>query len=383
MNQARPIKIVQVIARMNVGGPAVIVAELMRGLDPAKFQVVLITGFCAGDEADYLDEVARDIPVTRIVGLGRSVSAIDDIKSFFTLVRLIREYKPDIIHTHTAKAGVLGRVAGLIAYPSAKRVHTYHGHLLHGYFTAWKTQIVIVIEKLLANFSAALIAIGNQVREDLSTVKIGKVKKYSVIFPGLDKLAGQSKSSAKDELGLEQDKTYIVFVGRLTQIKRPDRLIEIARHLKVKHPKVELLIAGAGEKFTEIQGLAKKESLPMVILGWRNDIGRILSAGDIAVLCSDNEGIPLTLIQASQAGLPIISTNVGSVGDIVVNGETGILTEVNSNSLICAIDDLLSNPEKMARFGQAGKEKAEVLFSLQGMINAHEDLYSQVVEKKD
>ena len=383
MNQARPIKIVQVIARMNVGGPAVIVTELMRGLDPAKFQVVLMTGFCAGDEADYLDEVARDIPVTRIVGLGRSVSAIDDIKSFFTLVRLIREYKPDIIHTHTAKAGVLGRVAGLIAYPSAKRVHTYHGHLLHGYFTAWKTQIVIVIEKLLANFSAALIAIGNQVREDLSTVKIGKVKKYSVIFPGLDKLAGQSKSSAKDELGLEQDKTYIVFVGRLTQIKRPDRLIEIARHLKVKHPKVELLIAGAGEKFTEIQGLAKKESLPMVILGWRNDIGRILSAGDIAVLCSDNEGIPLTLIQASQAGLPIISTNVGSVGDIVVNGETGILTEVNSNSLICAIDDLLSNPEKMARFGQAGKEKAEVLFSLQGMINAHEDLYSQVVEKKD
>ena len=146
---------------------------------------------------------------------------------------------------------------------------------------------------------------------------------------------------------------------------------------------MELLIAGAGEKFTEIQGLAKKESLPMVILGWRNDIGRILSAGDIAVLCSDNEGIPLTLIQASQAGLPIISTNVGSVGDIVVNGETGILTEVNSNSLICAIDDLLSNPEKMARFGQAGKEKAEVLFSLQGMINAHEDLYSQVVEKKD
>jgi glycosyltransferase involved in cell wall biosynthesis len=383
MNQARPIKIMQVIARMNVGGPAVIVAELMRGLDPAKFQVVLMTGFCAGDEADYLDEVAQDIPVTRINGLGRSVSVIDDIKSFFSLIRLIREYKPDIIHTHTAKAGVLGRVAGLIAYPSAKRVHTYHGHLLHGYFTAWKTRIVIVIEKLLANFSAALIAIGNQVREDLSTVKIGKVKKYSVIFPGLDKLVSQSKSSAKDELGLEQDKTYIVFVGRLTQIKRPDRLIEIARHLKVKHPKVELLIAGAGEKFTEIQGLAKKESLPMVILGWRNDIGRILSAGDIAVLCSDNEGIPLTLIQASQAGLPIISTNVGSVGDIVVNGETGILTEVNSNSLICAIDDLLSNPEKMARFGQAGKERAEGLFSLQGMIDAHENLYSQVIEKKD
>jgi glycosyltransferase involved in cell wall biosynthesis len=160
-------------------------------------------------------------------------------------------------------------------------------------------------------------------------------------------------------------------------------LIEIARHLKVKHPLVELLIAGAGEKFVEIQELAKKESLPIVFLGWRNDIGRILSASSIALLCSDNEGIPLTLIQASQAGLPIVSTNVGSVGDIVKDSETGILTEVNSNSLIHAIDDLLSNPEKMARFGQAGKERAEALFSLQGMINAHEDLYSQVIEKKD
>jgi glycosyltransferase involved in cell wall biosynthesis len=383
MNQARPIKIMQVIARMNVGGPAVIVAELMRGLNPAKFQVVLMTGFCAGDEADYLDEVARDIPVTRINGLGRSVSAIEDIKSFITLVRLIQEYKPDIIHTHTAKAGVLGRVAGLIAYPSAKRVHTYHGHLLHGYFTAWKTQIVIVIEKLLATFSAALIAIGNQVRDDLLAVRIGKVKKYTVIFPGLDKLGSQSKSSAKDELVLEHNKTYIVFMGRLTQIKRPDRLIAIARHLKVKHPLVELLIAGAGEKFVEIQELAKNESLPVVFLGWRNDIGRILSASNIALLCSDNEGIPLTLIQASQAGLPIVSTNVGSVRDIVVDGETGTLTEVNSHGLIHAIDDLLSNPEKMARFGQAGKERAEALFSLQGMIDAHENLYSQIIEKKD
>ena len=383
MNQARPIKIVQVIARMNVGGPAVIVTELMRGLDPAKFQVVLMTGFCAGDEADYLDEAAQDIPVTRISGLGRSVSTIDDIKSLFTLIRLIREYKPDIIHTHTAKAGVLARVAGLIACPSAKRVHTYHGHLLHGYFTARKTQIVIAIEKLLATFSVALIAIGNQVRDDLLAVRIGKVKKYSVIFPGLDKLVSQSKSSAKDELGLEQDKTYIVFVGRLTQIKRPDRLIEIARHLRVEHPLVALLIAGAGEKFVEIQELAIKESLPIVFLGWRNDIGRILSASNIALLCSDNEGIPLTLIQASQAGLPIVSTNVGSVRDIVVDSETGTLTEVNSHGLIHAIDDLLSNPEKMARFGQAGKERAEALFSLQGMINAHEDLYSQVIEKKD
>ena len=383
MNQGQPIRIMQIIARMNIGGPAVIVAELMRGLDPMRFQVLLVTGNCADDEADYLFEVAQDIPAVRIESLGRSVSPFGDIQSFFRMLNLIREFKPHIIHTHTAKAGVLGRVASLIAYPSAQRIHTYHGHLLHGYFAPWKTKLVIYIERFLASVSSALIAIGNQVKHDLLLVKIGKIEKYSVIFPGLGELETQSKFSARNELGIEQDRTYIVFVGRLTQIKRPDRLIEIARHLRKNYPKVELLVAGAGEKFLEIQELSRQESLPIIFLGWRNDIGRILSASDIAILCSDNEGIPLTLIQASQAGLPIISTNVGSVGDIVKDSETGILTEVNSNSLIDAIDDFLSKPEKMARFGQAGKERAEALFSLQGMINAHENLYSRVIAKKD
>jgi len=383
MNQGQPIRIMQIIARMNVGGPAVIVAELMRGLDPMRFQVLLVTGNCADDEADYLFEVAQDIPAVRIESLGRSVSPFGDIQSFFRMLNLIREFKPHIIHTHTAKAGVLGRVASLIAYPSAQRIHTYHGHLLHGYFAPWKTKLVIYIERFLASVSSALIAIGNQVKHDLLLVKIGKIEKYSVIFPGLGELETQSKFSARNELGIEQDRTYIVFVGRLTQIKRPDRLIEIARHLRKNYPKVELLVAGAGEKFLEIQELSRQESLPIIFLGWRNDIGRILSASDIAILCSDNEGIPLTLIQASQAGLPIISTNVGSVGDIVKDSETGILTEVNSNSLIYAIDELLSDPAKVARFGQAGRERAEALFSLQGMINAHENLYSRVIAKKD
>ena len=383
MNQAQPIRIMQVIARMNVGGPAVIVAELMRGLDKDRFEEILVTGFCAQDEADYLDEMATDIPATRIQGLGRSVSVLGDFKSFFALLRMIRRFQPDVIHTHTAKAGVLGRIAGLIAYPRAKRVHTFHGHLLHGYFPPLKTKLVILIEKFLATISTALIAIGNQVKNDLLAAGIGKPKQYSVIFPGLEELNIQSKASERIELGLEADEIYVVFVGRLTQVKRPDRLIEIARHLKENHPKVELLIAGAGEKFAEIQEVANQESLPMIFLGWRNDIGRILSASDIAILCSDNEGIPLTLIQASQAGLPIISTNVGSVYDIVIDGETGLLTETNTQSIIQAVDELISNPSKIAQFGLVGKARAESHFSLKGMIQAHEELYSQVITKID
>lgn len=381
MGQARPIKIMQVIARMNVGGPAVIVAELMQGLDPKRFEASLITGYCADNEADYLEEFALDIPVLRISGLGRSVSFLGDLKSFLSLIKLIRISRPDIIHTHTAKAGVLGRIAGLIAYPRAKRIHTFHGHLLNGYFAPWKTKLVVYTERVLALLSARLISIGTQVKDDLLEVGIGKSSQYSVIYPGLKDLDIQTKKSARNDLRLSQGKTYIVFVGRLTQIKRPDRLIEIARHLKANHQKVDLLIAGAGEKFAEIQELAGQESLPIVFLGWRNDIGRILSASDIAILCSDNEGIPLTLIQGSQAGLPIVSTNVGSVSDIVLDGESGLLTGTNTQSLIKALDELLANPLKMDRFGQAGKLRAKHLFSLKGMIDAHEKLYSQVIKK--
>ncbi len=381
MNQARPIRIMQVIARMNVGGPAIIVAELMRELDASRFQAILVTGFCADDEADYLDEVATSIPAIRIHGLGRSVSVLGDIKAFIKLLRIIREFQPDIIHTHTSKAGVLGRIAGLIANPKAKRVHTFHGHLLYGYFSRLKTNLVVLTEKSLATISTVLIAIGNQVKDDLLTAGVGKPKQYSVIFPGLVDLEIQSKASARTQLGLEVGNTYIVFVGRLTQIKRPDRLIEIARHLKESHPRVELLIAGAGEKFTEIQELTNRESLPINFLGWRNDIGRILSASDIAILCSDNEGIPLILIQSSQAGLPIISTNVGSVHDIVVDGKTGFLTDNNTQSLNQAVDQLISNPSKMAQLGLAGKARAESYFALKGMIQTHEELYSQLINR--
>ena len=381
MNQVRPIRIMQLIARMNVGGPAIIVAELMRELDSERFEVTLVTGHCAEDEVDYLSEVATEIPVIRINALGRSVTILGDIKSFLTLLKIIRGSKPDIIHTHTAKAGVLGRIAGLIAYPRAKRIHTFHGHLLHGYFSPLITNFIILIERVLASFSAALIAIGNQVKDDLLAVGVGNLNQYSVIFPGLEELDIQSKANARIELGLDVDKVYIAFVGRLTQVKRPDRLIEIARHLKNIYPKVQLLITGAGEKFAETKEIAMRESLPIVFLGWRNDIGRILSASDIAILCSDNEGIPLTLIQASQAGLPIVSTNVGSVSDIVLDRETGLLTGTNTQCLIEALDELLSNPLKMNHFGQAGKLRAKHLFSLKGMIDAHEQLYSQAIKK--
>ena len=377
MESAKPIKVMQIIARMNVGGPAVLVADLMRNLDSQKFSTVLVTGYCDENESDYLDEVANDVAAVRIPGLGRSVSPLKDLGAFFLLIKEIRAFKPDVIHTHTAKAGVLGRLAGLIARPQAKRVHTFHGHLLHGYFSSGKTRLVITLEKVLGYITYKFVAIGNVVKNDLVRAGIAPEPKFEVIYPGLQELDRYPQTQAQSALGLDPSKKYVVFVGRLTSIKRPERLIDLARFLKDKYPDSWLLIAGAGELLESLSAQVEKEVLPVTFLGWRKDIGAILSASDIAVLCSDNEGIPLTLIQASQAGLPIVSTDVGSVSDIVISGTTGLLTAVSSEGLIQGVATLLDEPELGRRFGKAGEERAKEFFSSRAMVERHQRLYSQ------
>ena len=379
MESAKPVKVMQIIARMNVGGPAVLVADLMRNLDPTQFSTVLVTGYCDENESDYLDEVARDVAAVRIPGLGRSVSPLKDLNAFFLVMKEIRSFKPDVIHTHTAKAGVLGRLAGLIARPQAKRVHTFHGHLLQGYFSKSKTTLIIVLEKLLGVITYKCVAIGNVVKNDLVRAGIGSASKFEVIYPGLQDLDTYPQAEARAALGLDMSKKYVVFVGRLTTIKRPDRLIELAQYLKSNHPSTWLLIAGAGELLDSLSAQVIKDQLPITFLGWRKDIGVILSASDIAVLCSDNEGIPLTLIQASQAGLPIVSTDVGSVSDIVINGTTGLLTAVSAEGLIQGITTLLEDPALCHAFGEAGQHRAQEFFSSGSMVQHHQRLYSHTL----
>ena len=374
---AERIKVMQIIARMNVGGPAVIVAELMRGLDTSRFEQILITGYCDESEADYLDEVATDIKATRIAGLGRSVSPLADLKAFFGLVRTIKSYQPDVIHTHTAKAGVLGRLASIIAGRGATRIHTFHGHLLHGYFAGWKTKLVIAIEKYLAKRTHFLVAIGNKVKNDLVSAGIGKDSQYSVFFPGLPQPHTSNKADLRKHLELDPAAIYCTFVGRLTQIKRPDRLLDIAAAIVKREVQIHFLVAGEGELFETSKARAVAENLPVTFLGWRKDIDDLFAASDIAILTSDNEGIPLTLIQAAQAGLPIVAPAVGSISDIVENDKTGFLTSPQAGAMASALSVLATDSDLRERLGAAGKVRADQYFSLERMLRDHTEIYKR------
>jgi hypothetical protein len=192
----RPIKVMRVIARMNVGGPAWQVSVLTRGLQPPQFDTHLVCGRVAVDEADFIALRDPALPCTYVEGLGRSVKPLDDLRAFITLVRMMRLEKPDVVHTHTAKAGVLGRVAAVVARVPY-RVHTFHGHVLHGYFSSRVTKAIIVIERLLARRTNVLAAVGSKVRDDLLDANIGRPEQYRIVPPGVEISAGCSKTEAR------------------------------------------------------------------------------------------------------------------------------------------------------------------------------------------
>jgi len=377
------IKVMRIIARMNVGGPAVQISGLMRHFDENRFEQILVTGYCTEDESDYLETSATDINAVRIEGLGRSISLLGDIKSLLQLIKLIREFKPDIVHTHTAKAGVVGRIASILSGHHSVRIHTFHGHLLHGYFGYFKTQLVIFLERLLALFTSKIFAVGSKVRDDLVQAKIAKSSKFVVMPPGLELRNIPSREDALRALGLDQANMYCSFIGRVTQIKRPDRFLEVVEESKKRNLNLHFIVAGAGDLLEQTTKTARSQDLPITFLGWREDIELILAASDIVILTSDNEGMPLSLIQAGMAGKPVVSTNVGSVSEIVVEGKTGYITDFDPTHIAGALAKLRNEPDLTKAMGQVAQEITSTKFGVMRLVYDHQNVYQNLVDKKN
>lgn len=380
--KAQKVRVLRIIARMNVGGPAVQVSGLMRGFDQEAFEQELLTGFCAEDEADYLEKVATDVKAIRIDGLGRSIKPRADLTALFAIIKEIRRFKPDVIHTHTAKAGVVGRIASILSGHQSIRVHTFHGHLLHGYFGPGKTKLVVLVEKFLALFTHQLLAVGKKVQDDLIAAGIGNSEKFAVMPPGLQLAYVPSKYEARRELGLDQNEIYCAFIGRITQIKRPDRFLDVVAKVKADGIKVNFIVAGAGELLQECQDRVVAENLPVTFLGWREDIEVVLAAADFVILTSDNEGTPLSLIQAGMVGIPVVATNVGSTNEIVVEGQTGFLTDLSVDQLSKAVTNLASDSDLRAQMGAAGKEYTMARYGVARLVKDHQDLYLRLIYNK-
>jgi glycosyltransferase involved in cell wall biosynthesis len=371
----RPIKVLHVVTRMNTGGVAVLLDDLMSSFDPHCIEATLVAGSCDETEEDYPSTKKLSYRLIRVACLQKKFNLKRDIQAFLEIRRLIKSLQVDVVHTHTSKAGVLGRFAASTVKPKPMRVHTFHGHLLTGYFSSWKTKLVYSIERLFELFTDSFVAMGSQVRNDLELIGLGKRAKFNVFFPGLPSKVFEPKSIARQELGLTENGTYILFVGRMTAIKRPDRLLDSIKELVKRKVDIQVLAAGDGELLADLRDQSAEADLPIAFLGWRSDIPRLIAASDIAILTSDNEAVPLTLIEASMAGVPLVSTNVGSVSDVLVHEVNGYLVDSEPGALADAVQKLAIDPVLREIMGKAGRERATRYFSLEKMCADHTELY--------
>ena len=380
MAHSGKIRLMRIIARMNVGGPAIQISGIEQNLNESIFEHLLVTGHCDETEIDYLIENEINLKVKKIPGLGKKVSFMGDLRALILIRNMIQQFNPDIVHTHTAKAGLLGRLAVLSTKKNVLLVHTFHGHLLHGYFSSIVTSVIVLIEKILASKTDILISVGKRVRDELLHVGIGIENQYRIVNPGLTIAPLPSRDLALSKYGLNPANRYISCLGRLVRVKRPDRLLEIAAWLKINYPGVRIIIAGDGPMREEIEQEAEKSALPIEFLGWVLDIESILALSELMILTSDNEGTPLSLIQAQMAGLPVVATDVGSVSEIVLNEETGFVVPTDTESINEAINELLIDREKARIMGQRAQVRALELYSVERLVRDHEKIYLDLIK---
>ncbi|GAA0351164.1 glycosyltransferase family 4 protein [Actinoallomurus spadix] len=369
----------RVITRMNVGGPALQAVELMRGLDPGLFDQRLYTGTVEPGEADHLDLRGAGVVPHRIPALGRTVRPGDDARAVAALVGEMRRFRPHIVHTHTAKAGLLGRTAAAVTRVPA-RVHTYHGHLLHGYFSPAKTRLVVTAERAAATMTDRLIAVGGQVRDELIAAGVGRPGQYAVVPPGTTLGPLPGRADARCALGIPADGPLVAYVGRLTRVKRPDRLVAVARQVRRLHPEVRFAVAGGGDATPATEAAARTFGGMFTLLGWRADVETVYAAADLVLLTSDNEGMPVSLIEAGLAGLPCVATRVGSVAEVVRHGETGLLARCDTHELTRHVVRLVEDEPLRRKMGDEARAWTTTRFGPERLVSDIEEIYAPFTE---
>ena len=353
-------KVMQVIARMNVGGTARYVGRIAQDLPNQGFDMLLVTGQVQGSEVE--DPILDQLAIQRIQRLGRRINPLDDVRARHELRAAIRFHNPDLIHTHTFKAGALVRSLNL----DIPVVHTFHGHLFDDPdFSGRKARIISLIERLLAPRTARIVTVGEVVGQDLLQRGIGTPDQYVSIPPGVDALELPARDDAREQLQISTDALVVAWVARVTEVKGPGRVLALAEHF----PDTTFLMAGGGNLLEDMRRSAPAN---LRVLGWM-PTADVYAAADIALSTSFNEGMPVSLIEAQLAGLPVVANDVGSVREVVQDEFTGF---VGANSdLVENLRILVRDATLRREMASMAQDRAQRTFSPERMLNAHSDLY--------
>lgn len=362
-------KVLHVIARMNVGGTARYLETLSLGLIAVGIDNAIATGFVQDGEIE--DGSVVRLPILRVKHLGRAISPLNDFRARQELKKIIFEFKPDVIHTHTFKAGLLGRSIRF----EGRRIHTYHGHVLSdGSLTSWQIQLVKLSEQWLSRRTDVLVSVGKRVGIELREWGIGRNSKWVSIAPGIEIPVLPSREVALRNLGLQGDRVRVGWLGRMVSVKDPQLALDIARAM----PEIEFLIAGGGELLDEIRSSAPSNAK---ILGWikREDL---LAASDVILMTSKSEGMPLSAIEAQMAGLPIIGPRVGSLAEVVLDGETGLIVTRSKQIFVESIRKLMNDTPLLHIMASNSKVVSLEKFAINHLITKHKNLYAEILREE-
>ena len=389
---SEPTRILRVIARLNMGGPALHVSYLTKGLENRGYHTTLVAGKLARGE-DSMSYVADElgVEVVPLVAMHRDVSPVYDPVAVTRLVGEIRRVRPHILHTHTAKAGAVGRAAARLAGDARPPVivHTYHGHVLRGYFDPVRTQFFRETERALARHTNRLIAVGPQVRDDLVELGVAPAEKFSVIRLGIDLesrvLTADRRAEFRHLFGIPEDRFVVGWIGRMTAIKRVPDILAAFKALRDRGVEATLCLVGDGPDRDAVEQLASDLGIVRDILfvGYQRDVAPYYAFFDAFLLPSANEGTPVVAIEALASERPVVATRVGGVPDVVDDGEDGFLVEVGDiPALADRLEQLARDPELRARMGKAGRERVVPRYRVERLVDDVDTLYRELLTEQ-
>jgi len=383
------IRVLHIITRLDKGGSAENTFLTVIGLHKSSYDVSLMSGPVSDPRQDRRKQIREyGIKYIFIPELVRTISPINDFRALFKIYSFLRKEKFDIVHSHTSKAGLLGRLgAKLAGIPII--IHTPHGHVFFGYFGLIKTKLFIFVERISSFIADKIIALTYGEKKDYKLFKIANKDKIVVINSGVElskfkELPLNKKQNFKKELGIPENSLIVGTVGRLVPVKGPEFLIDAAKYTISKYPNTFFIFTGNGWLKQNLEKKALEIGIKdnVIFLGWRDDVAEIISIYDVFVLPSLNEGMGRVLVEAMALGKPIVASSTGGIPDLITHGKNGFLVPPkNPEQLAKYIEILLCNKEKRESMGQEGKEIA-LNFSKEIMVERIAELYNEQLTKK-
>lgn len=382
------VRVVRVFSRLNIGGPSVHVILLSAGLAPLGYETRLVVGRESPREGNMLSLAAeKSVVCEAMAGLGREIAPLSDLRALFGLVRLLRAWRPAIVHTHTAKAGFLGRLAARAAGVPVV-VHTYHGHVLRGYFSPARTAFFRWLETRLASMADAIVAVSESVKDDLVGLGVAPADKIRVVALGLDlaHLAGElPRGVLRREAGIAEGAPLVGMVGRLVPIKDVPIFLRAAAMVREKRKDVCFALVGDGAERPALEAECRALGLEAAVtfFGWRRDLAAVYGDLDVVVNASRNEGTPVALIEALAAAKPVVATRVGGTPDLLGGGERGTLVPPGEPAaLAAAVLQTLNESEAARGRAQAGRDHVLEHHSVERLVRDVDALYRELLAAK-